>query len=384
MYLPLSLGNLGIEENLPIMVRVSILTNTDILKPIIKSSSFLTRIYPKMAKKSKDKKEAASISLQKTGKFTVWDAPGVTQPVPEAPASRAPAADTEKGSKETKDGKQGRRAKASTGPRMDESGELLGTTCFDKRTNKPEWLKDRLATYESISQLRAKELESKAPVAIQVTLPDGKVLSAKKDGTPYMAWQTTPYDVAATISQGLADSVAVCRVTYEDFVSDYSLDEDGMGGEDLMMDSMEDVETKANSQKTYLWDLTRPLVGSVSKLELLKFGDDQDAKTVFWHSSAHMLGEAMEHLWGARLTIGPPLKGGFYYDCYMGTDDLLREEDCKYNQGFSIFVFFCFSSQHIHKICFSIIVTPYSQQQINPLSKKLPKSPKANKNSNVS
>lgn len=42
-----------------------------------------------------------------------------------------------------------------------------------------------------------------------------------------------------------------------------------------------------------------------------------------------MLGEAMEHLWGARLTIGPPLKGGFYYDCYMGTDDLLREEDYK-------------------------------------------------------
>jgi threonyl-tRNA synthetase len=70
------------------------------------------------------------------------------------------------------------------------------------------------------------------------------------------------------------------------------------------------------------------LVGSVSKLELLKFEDDQEAKTVFWHSSAHMLGEALEHLYGCKLTIGPPLAGGFYYDSYMGKE-AFREEDCK-------------------------------------------------------
>ena len=77
--------------------------------------------------------------------------------------------------------------------------------------------------------------------------------------------------------------------------------------------------------------MMRPLVGPVAKLEFLKFDDDQDAKTVFWHSSAHMMGEALEHLFGSKLTIGPPLKGGFYYDSYMGKDSI-KEEDCKYSK----------------------------------------------------
>jgi threonyl-tRNA synthetase len=82
--------------------------------------------------------------------------------------------------------------------------------------------------------------------------------------------------------------------------------------------------------KPLLWDMNRPLVGNVAKLEFLKFETDADAKTVFWHSSAHMLGEALEHLYGCRLTIGPPLKGGFYYDSYMGTSDSFKEDDCTY------------------------------------------------------
>jgi threonyl-tRNA synthetase len=38
----------------------------------------------------------------------------------------------------------------------------------------------------------------------------------------------------------------------------------------------------------------------------------------FWHSSAHVLGEALELEYGVDLTIGPALEEGFYYDCYMG------------------------------------------------------------------
>lgn len=38
----------------------------------------------------------------------------------------------------------------------------------------------------------------------------------------------------------------------------------------------------------------------------------------FWHSSAHVLGEALEMEFGVDLTIGPALEEGFYYDCYMG------------------------------------------------------------------
>jgi threonyl-tRNA synthetase len=230
-----------------------------------------------------------------------------------------------------KDGAQGRRAKASTGPRMDaEGGKRIGGDSFVLRTKNPEWLKTRVDVYDKIKERRQQELSSKKAVNIAVTMPDGKVLDKDKSGEPFQAWKTTPYDVAVAISQGLADAVTVARVTYESFVDDYSPAEDGMEGEDTLMDAMGDagVEQDSSSDKTILWDLQRPLVGPVAKLELLKFEDDKDAKTVFWHSSAHMMGEALEHICGCKLTIGPPLAGGFYYDSYMGTD-AIREDDCE-------------------------------------------------------
>ena len=69
------------------------------------------------------------------------------------------------------------------------------------------------------------ELAGKKHVSIRVTLPDGKVLEKNKAGEEFMAWKTTPYDVAVVISQGLADSTVVARVTYADFVEDYDLEE---------------------------------------------------------------------------------------------------------------------------------------------------------------
>ena len=195
--------------------------------------------------------------------------------------------------------------------------------------------------YAAIAARRAEELSSKTPTPISVTMPDGTVLTAhKKTGDAFEAWKTSPYDVAASISQGLADSSVVARVTYADYVADYNPAEDGVGGGDVLMgeggndsDDEEDeaVGDAAGAIKPVLWDLTRPLVGNVARLELLKFESDGDAKTVFWHSSAHMLGEALEHLYGCRLTIGPPLAGGFYYDSYMGTggDGTFKEDDYK-------------------------------------------------------
>ena len=224
---------------------------------------------------------------------------------------------------------QGKRAVEGKGPRMDDTlSNLIGGLSFTERTQNPEWLVKREDKYKEIKAKRDAELEAKVPVNISVTLPDGKVLTADKAGEAYMAWRTSPYSVAATISQGLADSSVVARVTYSDYVSDYSMAEDGMEGVDYMEEAME-VEDDDEEKKSVLWDMTRPLVGNVSKLEFLKFDADADARTVFWHSSAHMLGEALEHLYGARLTIGPPLKGGFYYDTYMGTSDAFKEDDYK-------------------------------------------------------
>ena len=60
-------------------------------------------------------------------------------------------------------------------------------------------------------------------------------------------------------------------------------------------------------------DLNRPLHQS-GKLEILTF-DDPEGREVFWHSSAHLMAQAVKQLFPkARLAIGPPIENGFYYD----------------------------------------------------------------------
>ena len=64
-----------------------------------------------------------------------------------------------------------------------------------------------------------------------------------------------------------------------------------------------------------LWDLDRPLEYNC-KLELLTF-DDSEAQAVFWRSSAHILGQAAERIYGGRLCYGRPTENGFYYDMHV-------------------------------------------------------------------
>lgn len=70
-----------------------------------------------------------------------------------------------------------------------------------------------------------------------------------------------------------------------------------------------------------LWDLERPLEQSC-RLELLPF-EHPEGKKVFWHSSAHILGEASERRFGCDLCIGPPIEDGFYYEvsCNIQNED---------------------------------------------------------------
>lgn len=82
--------------------------------------------------------------------------------------------------------------------------------------------------------------------------------------------------VAKAISQGLADRTVIAKV-------------DGA-----------------------VWDLERPLEASCT-LELLDF-EHPEGKRVFWHSSAHVLGEAAERHYGCHLCIGPPTDEGFFYE----------------------------------------------------------------------
>lgn len=67
-----------------------------------------------------------------------------------------------------------------------------------------------------------------------------------------------------------------------------------------------------------LYDLTRPLEGDC-EMKILTFSDPE-GRMVFWHSSAHILGECMECEFGSHLCVGPPTTEGFYYDAYCGAE----------------------------------------------------------------
>jgi len=146
----------------------------------------------------------------------------------------------------------------------------------------PEYLGFRVDLWQKLVEKQTEELGKKVPEPIEVTLPDGKVVAAE-------SWRSTPYEIARGISQGLADSVVTARL-------------DG----------------------TTLWDLDRPLEASC-KMELVKF-DSEDGQHVFWHSSAHILGQAMERLYGGHLCAGPPVEGGFYYDMFMDGSTVSQDD----------------------------------------------------------
>ncbi|KAK3872070.1 hypothetical protein Pcinc_022831 [Petrolisthes cinctipes] len=135
----------------------------------------------------------------------------------------------------------------------------------------PDFIQARLALWDKLKKEADDAVAAKVPEPITITLPDGSTRDGK-------SWRTTPFEVALGISQGLAENTVVAKVN------------------------------------GVVWDLDRPLETD-STLQLLKF-DDDEAKAVFWHSSAHMLGEAMERIYGGHLCYGPPIEEGFYYDMH--------------------------------------------------------------------
>ncbi len=118
-------------------------------------------------------------------------------------------------------------------------------------------------------------------VMIDITFPDGSVKSYEKG--------ITGYEIAQSISPRLAAEVLAVNVTT-------SGDKTGKG-------------------TTY--DLDRPIEENAT-VRLLKW-DDDEAKHVFWHSSSHLMAEALESLYpGIKFGIGPAIENGFYYDVDFG------------------------------------------------------------------
>ncbi|MBU2938370.1 threonine--tRNA ligase [Lacinutrix sp. C3R15] len=118
---------------------------------------------------------------------------------------------------------------------------------------------------------------------IQITLPDGSVKAFEEN--------STPMDVAKSISEGLARNVISASFNGTTIETSTELTTDG-------------------SLILYTWN-------------------NDEGKTAFWHSSAHVLAQALEALYpGIKLTIGPAIENGFYYDVDFG-EHTISDKDFK-------------------------------------------------------
>ena len=140
-------------------------------------------------------------------------------------------------------------------------------------------------------------------------LPDGK----EKEG---ISFETTALDIAKQISNSLAEKIVVAKVKF--------LNRVGTLDQGLFNPLAEGDE---QGEQWELYDSFRPLEGDC-ELKLLTF-EDPEGKMVFWHSSAHILGESMEREFGVHLCHGPPTESGFFYDAYCGEKGALSQEHYK-------------------------------------------------------
>lgn len=116
---------------------------------------------------------------------------------------------------------------------------------------------------------------------IKITLPDGSVRS--------FARGSTSLDVAKSINEGLARNVLAAKVNGE------------------------------------VWDSTRPLTDDAN-LVLLTWNDNE-GKSTLWHSSAHLMAEALEFYYpGVKFWVGPPVENGFYYDIDLGGKSISSDD----------------------------------------------------------
>ena len=122
---------------------------------------------------------------------------------------------------------------------------------------------------------------------INITFPDNSVKQFESG--------VTPLDIAKSISPRLA--------------------------QDVLAASVNDCE----------WDLSRPIVEDAC-LKLFKW-EDREGKHAFWHSSAHLLAEALQELYpGVKFGIGPAIENGFYYDIDPGDHKLTDADFAKIEQ----------------------------------------------------
>lgn len=159
------------------------------------------------------------------------------------------------------------------------------------------FVETRLNLWNKLKAEYDESFKSKASAPINVSLEYGRTY----DG---LSWKSTPYEIFSKINKNAMKTAIIAKVNNE------------------------------------LWDLSRPLETDC-QLELLTY-DSPLAKSVLWHSSAHILGSALETIYGCLLHTGPATNNGFFYDIYnndkiVSSSHLFRFLSTQAENNFSLF-----------------------------------------------
>lgn len=148
----------------------------------------------------------------------------------------------------------------------------------------PVFIDERIKKFDELKAQYEEEFSKKERKPINITLKDGSI----KLGTAYV---TTPMEIAQSIGKSFTERQVIAKINGDQ-----------------------------------LWDLERPLEDDVS-LEFYDF-EHPEGRAVFWHSSAHVLGEACECHYGCHLSHGPPTDDGFFYDMSINNgEDAVSQND---------------------------------------------------------
>lgn len=150
----------------------------------------------------------------------------------------------------------------------------------------PDWIVERNEFFDQLKKQHDQDSASRDKPPIQIKLTTAPGQNTTIEGK---AWETTPGHLLKNVPKERAGQIVVAKV-------------DGK-----------------------VWDLDRPLEQD-SKVSYLTF-DDPEGRDVFWHSSAHVLGECAEHEYGCRLSHGPPTPMGFFYDMALEPGQAAREAE---------------------------------------------------------
>jgi len=150
----------------------------------------------------------------------------------------------------------------------------------------PDFVIERNRLFDELKAKYDEELagKQKTPIKIQFSPESNKTVTI--DGN---AWDTTPGKLLKDVPKDRAAKIVVAKVDGEE------------------------------------WDLDRPLERDCS-VGYYTF-DDKEGRAVFWHSSAHVLGECAEHEYGCMLSHGPPTDMGFFYDMALESGRAVMESD---------------------------------------------------------